>query len=155
MYGQLKISTGLARKFPMPESLKERAIALILIGIAFFCAAMFDPFRDFVSSVNGKTADAMFLKSEQYRGTGPKRNIGIYLYEDEQTSKFIIKGKKIYSDPNLIPRNAKVAWPLGNPQNAQILGEYNLLPHLIIATIGMLIMVLGFYLQIRANKEVN
>lgn len=153
MYGQLKISTGLARKFPMPESLKERSIALILIGIAFFCASMFDPFRDFVSSVSGKTADATYLKSEQYLGTGPKRNIGIYLYEDELTSKFIIKGKKIYSNPDLIPHNVKVAWPLGNPQNARVLGEYNLLPRLITGALGILIMIFGFYLRLRATKE--
>ncbi|MBN8648238.1 MAG: hypothetical protein J0L55_09810 [Caulobacterales bacterium] len=155
MYGQFKISTGLARKFPMPESLKERAIALILIGIAFFSAAMFDPFRDFISSVNGKTAEATFLKSEQYLGTGPKRNIGIYLYEDDQTSKFIIKGKKIYSNPDLIPHNAKVAWPLGSPQKARILGEYNLLPHLITGALGILIVIFGFYLRIISKKEEN
>ncbi len=153
MYGQLKISTGLARKFPMPESLKERAMALILIGIAFFCAVMFDPFRDFVSVSTGKSANATFLKSEQYRETGPKRNIGIYLYEDDQTSKFIVKGKKIYSDPSLIPHEVKVAWSLGSPQNARILGEYNLLTHLMIGAMGLLITFWGLYLHLRANKE--
>lgn len=144
MYGQIKLNTGLARKFPLPESNMERAIALFIIGIAIIIASLFDPIRDQFLIMNGQSANAQFIKSIQYRDTGPKRNIGIYYFQDEIGSKYSVVTKKIYENPKSIPQKAKVAWPLGNPQKARILGEYS--NRIIPILFGLIIIFFGFLL---------
>lgn len=151
MYGQIKLNTGLARKFPMPESNKERAIALVLFGIAIIFASLFDPMRDLLLQINGQSAQAQLIKTTQYRQSGPKRNIGIYYFQDNYGGKFTVITKKIYETPKAIPKLTKVAWPLGNPSKARILGEYS--NRFIPASIGIILLLGGLFINYKEKRQ--
>ena len=151
MYDQIKINSGLSRKFPMPESIKERAIAIILIGIAVLFACLFDPMRDKLLEINGESANAKLLSVQEYRKSGPNYNIGIYGFSDEMGSTYAVATKTIYDNKNKVPKQAKVAWQLGSPHKARILGEYSNrnIPNLI----GFIILSFGVFLFFKSKKN--
>jgi hypothetical protein len=149
MYSQIKLSTGLRNKFPMPESRFEQGVALFIIGLAILLAGAFDPLRDFMWQMNGNSADATLIKSEQYKNSGPKRLIGVYQFSSAD-GVFKVYGKSIYEEKAKIPTKGKVAWHLGEPFKARLLGDYpNRVP---IIFSGFLVMLGGGYIIFKAKK---
>lgn len=133
----------------MPESRFEQGLALFIIGLAILLASVFDPLRDIMWQINGNSADATLIKSEQYKNTGPKRLIGVYKFSSEE-GVFKVTGKSIYEEKSKIPTKGKVAWHLGEPYNARLLWDYpNRAPTFIL---GILIMLWGSYIIFKAQK---
>ena len=133
----------------MPESRIEQGIALFLIGLAILIAGAFDPMRDLVWQLNGNSANATLVETQQYRNSGPKRLIGVYKFTSSDGT-FKVNGKSIYDEKSKIPKDGKVAWHLGEPFKARLLGDYpNRTPTIII---GILIMIVGGYIFLKAKK---
>ena len=134
----------------MPESRIEQGIALFLIGLAVFIAAAFDPIRDLMWQLNGDSANATLIQTQQYKNSGPKRLVGVYKFTSSDGT-FKVSGKSIYDEKSKIPKNGKVAWHLGEPFKARLLGDYpNRTPTIII---GILIMISGSYVILKAKKS--
>ena len=134
----------------MPESRIEQGIALFLIGLAILIAGAFDPMLDLIWQLNGNSDNATLVETQQYRNSGPKRLIGIYKFTSSDGT-FKVNGKSIYDEKSKIPKDCKVAWHLGEPFKARLLGDYpNRTPTIII---GILIMIGGGYIFLKAKKS--
>ena len=134
----------------MPESRIEQGIAMFLIGLAILVAGAFDPLRDLIWQLNGNSANATLVETQQYRNSGPKRLIGVYKFTSSDGT-FKVNGKSIYDEKSKIPKDGKVAWHLGEPFKARLLGDYpNRTPTIII---GILIMIGGGYIFYKAKKS--
>jgi hypothetical protein len=153
MLGQIKLNTGLARKFPMPQSRAEQALAMIIIGVAIFCACAIDPIRDLAANNFNQSAKAQLFKTQEFKEAGPKNNVGLYVFSDYYGSKYIVIGKKIYNEKSKVPKSIDVSWPLGSPQEARALWQFDSFSRLIFAILGLLISGFGIFQRNKAKEE--
>lgn len=153
MYSEFKLSGRLRGKFPIPASKSEQGQAITLIGLAILLAALFDPLMDLSLSIRGQTGVANLKKIEQFQKQGPKRLIGKYILSLKNIGEFEIKSRNIKPTREDIPKTVKVAWELGEPQNAKVLGDYGnrLLP----ALLGILIGALGISIIAKSRRDKN
>ena len=153
MNAQIKFTNSLKHKFPLPESNKERALAVILIGIAIFLGSVFDPMRDYLWRLSGESTQAHLVRSDEYKGAGPKQLIGIYEFSDQYGGKFEVISKSVFANHDKIPKQAEAIWHLGEPQKARIAGDYG--NRLIPSILGIIVIIGGVFVFVREKRKIT
>ncbi len=125
MYKEFVLSGRLRGKFTMPSSKSEQGQAILLIGLAFFLAGAFDPIMDLHKSIIGETGTANLKKVERFRSQGPQKLVGKYILSLPNVGEFEVRSRKIYESRADVPKSVKVAWELGEPHKAKVLGDYS------------------------------
>ena len=144
MYQQLRFAGSFQTKFPMPKSRKEQAQAIILIAIAIIFAGLFDPIREFTTMAFGDSADAQYIEHFEYRNQGPHSLVGVYAFKTDDGGTYATTSKVKHKSEAAIPKTAKVAWKIGEPQKAIVLrqGPKNYWT----AFVGILLLACGIWL---------
>jgi hypothetical protein len=112
------------RKFPMPQSGRERAVFVVMAGLAMVIAAGFDPARDGLALAGGQTAPAVLGATGPAIGVVSTRLIGQYLFTDDQGVRRLAPSRRTRKFIDDVPATLTVVWPAGRPEQATAIGEY-------------------------------
>ena len=151
MYKEFVLSGRMRGRFSMPASKHEQGQAILMIGLAIFLAGAFDPLMDLRAILGGETGKASLKKVEQFRGQGPQRLVGKYILKLENIGEFEIKSRKIHKRRDAVPTSVNVAWALGEPHKAKVLGDYT--NRLMPVSIGILLSGFGIFIMRQSKKE--
>lgn len=94
-----------------------------MIAIAIIIAALFDPVREVSMMVFGGSANAQFVEHIEYRNQGPNALVGVYAFKAGDGGTYAATGNVKHKSAGTIPKTAKVAWVLGEPQKAIVLRQ--------------------------------
>ncbi|MCU0882594.1 MAG: hypothetical protein MUF14_08015 [Hyphomonadaceae bacterium] len=112
------------RKFPMPGTGRERAVFLILAGLATLIAAGFDPARDGWALHTGQSAPGMLAATGPANGLVSTRLIGQYVFTDDQGVRRLAPSRRTRKFIDDVPAELVAVWPVGRPELAHAIGEY-------------------------------
>jgi hypothetical protein len=138
------------RKFPMPQSSKEKAVFVIIIGLATALAAGFDPVRDGVDLATGSKSVGVLGAVAQTSAKSDLRLIGQYVFTDDKGVRRIAPSRRVRQYTDEMSNELTVVWPQGQPEMARAVGEF--WDQLWIMLLGMVVTGFGMWWWRRAPR---
>jgi hypothetical protein len=138
----------LRRRFVAPDNPREMGTLVMLVGLAIILVSGWAGVSDFLTSIGKKSAIAERVAFAPYRSGNAARMVGVYVFQDEQKVPRGVRGSRVTYDKAKVAKTARVVWPRGRSQKAEII--YQHLDHLLGLPVGF--GVLGFGLWIRRKR---
>jgi hypothetical protein len=138
------------KKFPMPQTGRERAVFVIIAGVAMVIAAGFDPARDGWALQTGQSAPGVLGATGPASGLVSTRLIGQYVFTDDRGVRRLAPSRRTRKFIDDVPPELVVVWPQGRPELAQAVGEY--WSQLWVVLLGVVAAAAGLVWWIRAPR---
>jgi hypothetical protein len=138
----------LRRKFVTPDNPREMGTLVMLIGFAILFVSAWTGISDTLASMGKKSAIGERVAVAPFRSGNAARMVGVYVFKDEASIPSGVRGSRVYYEKTKVPKTARVVWPRGRSQKAQVVFQH--LDHLFGLPIGL--GVLGFGLWIRRKR---
>jgi hypothetical protein len=139
----------LKRKFIAPDNPREMGAMVMIIGFVITTVCAWPTVNDIKVSQGAMSATAKLVANAPHRLGNESRLVGAYLFQDEVNADEAVRSNRIHANGTRIPKTARVVWPKGRPQKAQVIGEYH--DYLLGVPIGL--GIFGFGLWLRRKRE--
>jgi hypothetical protein len=133
------------RKFIAPDNPREMGTLVMLIGFAIVMVSAWANVADVFASLGKQSATGTRVAQAPYRSGNVARMVGVYVFVDDYKVPTGVRGSRVYTNKAKIPRNARVVWPRGRSQKAQVVFEN--LDHLWGVPVGLGVLWLGIWVR--------
>lgn len=141
----------LKSKFPMPQSNREKAVFVMIAGLATVFAASFDPLQDAYALATSTYTPGVLATAGPKTGVIETKQIGLYLFTADDGVRRFASSRRAHKFIDDVPLALPVVWPEGRPELARAVGEYwHQVP---VAGFGLVLTLFGFWFYRRDSEK--
>jgi hypothetical protein len=141
----------LKSKFPMPQSSREKAVFVMIAGLATMFAASFDPVQDAYALATSAKAPGVLATHGPKTGVIETKQIGMYVFTDSDGVRRFAPSRRTRKFIDDVPPALTVVWPQGRSELARAIGEYwHQVP---VAGFGLMLTLLGLWFYRRGGQK--
>lgn len=136
----------------MPQSSREKAVFVMIAGLATMFAASFDPAQDAYALATSAKARGVLATPGPKTGVIETKQIGMYVFTDGDGVRRFAPSRRAHKFIDDVPPALTVVWPKGRPELARAVGEYwHQAP---VAGFGLALTLFGLWLYRRGGQKV-